>query len=817
MPVKNKMAVEQKPVIDLKFSASGVLISTLLSAGFTLMFGTAFEFNFSVPAVVIFALTASVIFTVLFCIDKKPLTTSVLIAAPAAVTAMAVLDILDVQKGLMAFLYNMQLYSFYWIPGQYTGGTQDDGGYILAFILAYNVIAIALTTYFLTKRKNIPLSLLIYAPIFVCAVSNTVMLPDKAASITAVTGVFLLILAHAYRNKRAKNSGKILLALVVPLALFPILTGVIFPVDGYDKDELAQNILISMKNAAEEASGPISNLIDTALKGVSNPNITDQGTYLSTLFESSTNLKAVGPFNPTNEVIMTVRKNLNSEYPGSFSEAAADVTYLKIESLDIYKNNTLKSSRVNMAVYADESDLYQYEKVAPYTITIKPEIDNPIDIVPYYTDFYRASSINSAYVLPYNTTRLGQHTFAAGRIPVKTGMVYSEKYLNSYVYDTCLDVPKSTEMEIISNCNLPDWYLDVYHGYTTMSDAEKVRRVTEYVRDLHPYDENTDYPPNNVDFVPWFIKDAESGICVHYAATSMILLRLLGVPARYVRGYVDQDSVPGTDSVILASQSHAWFEFFVPEYGWIMGDATPGYDSIAAYSNIEKVASEYPELEQTNFAKGDTHFFNPDNTTETSGSSEETATETSASSDTSDTTASSDTTETTGSTDPSASDTKNTASPDQTSGNTGVPSGTSSSDKPADNSRDYTAALQALGNVFKTIFTVLMAIVIFVLLILFLRLLYVSAWRSRFKTGKPGERAVAYYHYYRSMSRIFKFDLPKKATAIAEKAAFAENGITAKELGLLIAECEENMSEIAKGYSRMKNTIYKFLRINIKS
>ena len=386
---------------------------------------------------------------------------------------------------------------------------------------------------------------------------------------------------------------------------------------------------------------------------------------------------------------MTVRKNLNSEYPGSFSEASADVTYLKIESLDIYKNNTLKSSRVNMAVYADKNDLYQYEKVAPYTITIKPEIDNPIDIVPYYTDFYSASSINSAYVLPYNTTRLGQHTFAAGRIPVKTGMVYSEKYLNSYVYDTCLDVPKSTEMEIISNCNLPDWYLDVYHGYTTMSDAEKVRRVTEYVRDLHPYDENTDYPPNNVDFVPWFIKDAKSGICVHYAATSMILLRLLGVPARYVRGYVDQDSVPGTYSVILASQSHAWFEFFVPEYGWIMGDATPGYDSIAAYSNIEKVASEYPELEQTNFAKGDTHFFNPDNTTETSGSSEETATETSASasSDTSDTTASSDTTETTGSTDPSASDTKNTASPDQTSGNTGVPSGTSSSDKPADNSR----------------------------------------------------------------------------------------------------------------------------------
>ena len=106
---------------------------------------------------------------------------------------------------------------------------------------------------------------------------------------------------------------------------------------------------------------------------------------------------------------------------------------------------------------------------------------------------------------------------------------------------------------------LPEWYMEVYMGHIEMSDADKVRGVTEFVSNLHPYDQNTELPPDDADFVPWFVSDAESGICVHYAVTTVILLRMIGVPARYVRGYVDTRSYDNAESVIFASQAHAWF------------------------------------------------------------------------------------------------------------------------------------------------------------------------------------------------------------------------------------------------------------------
>ena len=50
------------------------------------------------------------------------------------------------------------------------------------------------------------------------------------------------------------------------------------------------------------------------------------------------------------------------------------------------------------------------------------------------------------------------------------------------------------------------------------------------------------------------------------------LLRLRGIPARYVSGYlhVDRPRVRGRD----AAQSHAWVEFYSPTKGWVAFDPT---------------------------------------------------------------------------------------------------------------------------------------------------------------------------------------------------------------------------------------------------
>lgn len=801
-------APHRKP--DANIGALIILITTVTTSGFTLMFGTAFAQEFSTWTAIMFSLAVSTVCTVLFFINKKWLTSVVLIAPPAALVTAAFLDILNVQKGLSAFLYILQFYSFYLLPGEYVGGMPESSGYCFMFILAYDIVAISLTTYFLTRRKLIPLSLLLYAPLFVCAVSNTAMRPDTAPSIAGITGVFLILLAHACRNKTGESSGRVLLLLAVPAALFPIITGLIFPQATYDKDTLAELTLISMKEKAEEMSQPLSEFIDTVLNGAKNPHINASGNFLTTLSASDTNLDTVGPFNPSYEEVMTVRKEPNPGYTGTDQTLSSNIAYLKIESLDIYQDNKLKSWKIKGDIYDKDANVSPV--IAPYTITVTPLIGSSVDIVPYYTDFYYTDDADYKTVSAYNTTNTRKFVSATSPVPVKTGNIYSKKYLDDYVYNICLNVPKTTEDEIIETCNLPDWYLDVYYGRLNMSDTEKVRRVTEYVSGLHPYSKDTSYPPQGVDFVPWFIRDASSGICVHYAATSMILLRMIDVPARYVRGYLTNNAWPGTEGKVTTGDSHAWFEFFSPECGWIMGDATPGNEYAASSSNVNRATSEYPDIARSDHSEPDA----TDDTTETTETTETTAetngSETSQSetsgSDTTDQTSDIDATEDLSSSDPVTDSDASYDNPDTgDSLNTG--------NKPSTKDSDNDAMLIVLTKTFQAIMTVLVTAISIILLAALARFIYVAFWHSRFNKETPAEKAVEYYHYYSFLGRVLKFSQPKKARMIAEKAAFSEKGITSNELGILVWECKKNLKAVSTGFYRIKKILYKVLSIKI--
>lgn len=60
-----------------------------------------------------------------------------------------------------------------------------------------------------------------------------------------------------------------------------------------------------------------------------------------------------------------------------------------------------------------------------------------------------------------------------------------------------------------------------------------------------------------------------AGVCQDFTHLTLGLLRLRGVPCRYVSGYLHVE--PAGDE---AAQSHAWIEFFSPTRGWIPFDPT---------------------------------------------------------------------------------------------------------------------------------------------------------------------------------------------------------------------------------------------------
>lgn len=64
------------------------------------------------------------------------------------------------------------------------------------------------------------------------------------------------------------------------------------------------------------------------------------------------------------------------------------------------------------------------------------------------------------------------------------------------------------------------------------------------------------------------------GVCQDFAHLQITCLRTLGLPARYVSGYLLTEPPPGTPKLIGADASHAWLAIYCPGWGWIDLDPT---------------------------------------------------------------------------------------------------------------------------------------------------------------------------------------------------------------------------------------------------
>lgn len=63
--------------------------------------------------------------------------------------------------------------------------------------------------------------------------------------------------------------------------------------------------------------------------------------------------------------------------------------------------------------------------------------------------------------------------------------------------------------------------------------------------------------------------DLGQGVCQDFSHLSLALLRMIGIPARYVSGYLYREAP-------RELETHAWCEAFVPSIGWVAIDPTHG-------------------------------------------------------------------------------------------------------------------------------------------------------------------------------------------------------------------------------------------------
>ena len=116
---------------------------------------------------------------------------------------------------------------------------------------------------------------------------------------------------------------------------------------------------------------------------------------------------------------------------------------------------------------------------------------------------------------------------------------------------------------------------NIVSGYTTPYD--KACAIMRHLRRYYRYTLEPDTPPENQDFVTYFLYVGKEGYCTYYASAMTVLCRMAGLPARYVEGFMAQPSSDGF-AYVTGKDAHAWTEVYFEGFGWVPFDATPNQD-----------------------------------------------------------------------------------------------------------------------------------------------------------------------------------------------------------------------------------------------
>ena len=127
---------------------------------------------------------------------------------------------------------------------------------------------------------------------------------------------------------------------------------------------------------------------------------------------------------------------------------------------------------------------------------------------------------------------------------------------------------------------------------------DQVAAITLWLRTNIEYSPTIPNPPPGRDPLEWVLFEHKQAFCNYYAAAHVLMLRSLGIPARWVVGYAqgEFDSQEGLYRV-RDKDRHAWPEVFFPGLGWVEFEPT------AFQADIQRPSGE---------ASGDRTPFTPD-------------------------------------------------------------------------------------------------------------------------------------------------------------------------------------------------------------
>lgn len=608
------------------------ILTLLFNLAFTKLFANTFNTDFSEISFVVISSVIIVEFIAMHMMRKRFLSFAGLLFVVGIAGILIYYDYLEVWTGATK-VYDYLRYVFTGaLP--YVSGVDHDGDSIALLLALVGAIPAFAATWAFVKRKTTVPAIILYLIYFLpVALDNS----KNCATIWYILcgfGIMMLSVFGEVRRASSKNADKTMLLVGIPYLAICFAIALIFPMNNYNKDKTAYKQYNRTIVKIDKALGTNFKRWIAQMRGES-ASFQEATDILSSKLGTdvtTTDLKVEGLKNPREEIAIF---SLNLQLNEGVDITDIDDLYLKNCAMSTF-DGTSWIRNDDVPFFTNDENLYastlypssgnlniQNHGITSRYLAPIPNIqasslfcDSGI-VVPGNSTFTDGNILNDSnddygynllsaitYKYPESYTADEVYTFADYQFtidypirskndPALPVPEWSSEYLE-YVSEECTYVPGSTINSILAKEVLPEWYMSVLNGELEMNNADKVASVMNYVHSAKPYSLNTDFAPENEDFVAWFLSESKSGYCVHFASSTAVLLRMLGVPTRYVSGYyvgspksfinptgyliVENEMIETVEDIYLQTvtekDAHAWCEYFDPDYGWVGFDPT---------------------------------------------------------------------------------------------------------------------------------------------------------------------------------------------------------------------------------------------------
>lgn len=209
---------------------------------------------------------------------------------------------------------------------------------------------------------------------------------------------------------------------------------------------------------------------------------------------------------------------------------------------------------------------------------------------------------NGQYQLKY-----GENEYALGSYEIEyIEHNFSLKALRGITMDSLSSLDEEFSEYLQLPEELPERVADLAETITASSNSvyDKTKAIERYFgRSGFKYArENVAIPGEGDDYVDQFLFDTKLGYCDNFSSSMVVMLRTVGIPARWVKGFAPGEAVQNADNQrvyhITNNEAHSWVEAYMPGIGWMPFEPTIGFDTPTNIDYDMNLEANDPEIQE---------------------------------------------------------------------------------------------------------------------------------------------------------------------------------------------------------------------------